>query len=118
MRKLKSVRSEVKFRIGAVIDLMAYTAFWLSLVNFVLIALTAYNTTIRVFITDTLPWFNIGWYALILFLIVVVIMLVEYFVVFPARQSFRNQWEYRQDSPIRKDLEEIKKQLKELKDNK
>lgn len=114
MATQKSMGKGTKFRLGALVDVVAYTAFWMSLVNFCLIALTAYNTTIRVYIIGLFPWFNVGWFFLLMVIIVLSIMALEYFFLFPARQHFRNQWEYRQDSPIRKDLEEIKKQLREL----
>jgi hypothetical protein len=41
-------------------------------------------------------------------------MLLELFIIFPARQHFRNRWEIEQGSPIMKELREIKEEIKDV----
>jgi len=99
------------FRFGALVDIVAYTAFWLGLVNFLFNSLVVYSITIKPWIITRLPWFNIfAWFGLLTG-IVIITMILEYKIIYPARQTFRNQQEYAHESPIRKDLQKIKDKL-------
>lgn len=96
--------------IGALKDLLMRTTFYISILNFLMLAVTAYYTTVRYF----LP-FPFWLFFLCLLLIVGIAMLIEYAIVMPSQISFINWQIYTHNNPIRRDLEEIKSELDEIK---
>lgn len=100
-----------KLTFGALVDLITYAVFWFGILNFIMIGLTAYSTTISPFLSSKVPWFNLFWFIIILGLITLGLMALEFFIIYPARQKFRNDWEYSHESPIRRDLDKIKEKL-------
>lgn len=105
----KQKKGDLKF--GGLVDMMAYTAFWLGLVNFFFNSLVVYSVSLKPWLTEWIPWFNIfSWLGLLLSIIIIV-MVLEYKIIYPARQTFRNQQEYAHNSPIQKDLQRIKEKL-------
>lgn len=104
---ISQMKGDIK--LGAVVSLISYTAFWISLMNFVLVSLIAYNTTIKVFILEFLPWFNFFWYLVCIACVVVVVMIIEYKIIIPSRHRFSSSQEYAHDSPIQKDFEMMKR---------
>lgn len=111
-----SITSQWKgdIRLGAMVSLVSYTAFWISLMNFVLVSLIAYNTTIKTIVWEFAPWFNFWWYLAFIAVVVLIIMVIEYKVIIPSRQRFLSGQEYAHESPIRRDLESLKEDNMEL----
>jgi len=108
--------SNRKYKLGALVDTLAYTGLWLGLINFIFNAGTFYNTTFAPYITIWLPWFNMLWfYVFAGGGSLLIIMVLEYFIIFPARQHFRNKWEVEQESPLMKELKDIRAEIKDLK---
>jgi len=85
--------------------------FWMSLVNFLMMAVTTYTVT-REYTISIFPWFSIWIFLSILGLIIATVMVFEYKLVYPSRVAFRNQQEYVHDSPIKKDLKDVKDEQK------
>lgn len=100
-------------KLGAMVSLISYTAFWISMINFVLVSLIAYNTTIKNVVLNFIPWFNFFWYLAFIACIVIVIMDK---IIIPSRHRFLSSQEYTHDSPIQKDLEIVKEELRIIKE--
>lgn len=98
--------------IGGLKDVLAHTAFWISIVNFSLIGVTAYNTTLRAYLIEYTPWLKIWMFLGVLVVIVGVMMFLEYKFIMPSYYSFRER-QYTNDSDIRKLLVEVLKKLDE-----
>ena len=96
-------------RLGGFVDTLAFTMFWMSLVNFLMMAVTTYTVT-REYTISIFPWFSIWIFLSILGLIIATVMVFEYKLVYPSRVAFRNQQEYAHDSPIKEDLKQIKEE--------
>jgi len=115
----KTVRTKMKrqlkgnIRLGGFVDTLAFTMFWMSLVNFLMMAVTTYTVT-REYTISIFPWFSIWIFLSILGLIIATVMVFEYKLVYPSRVAFRNQQEYAHDSPIKEDLDQIKETQEHL----
>ena len=113
----KTVRTKIKrqlkgnIRLGGFVDTLAFTMFWMSLINFLMMAVTTYTVT-REYTISILPWFSIWIFLSLLFLIIATVMVFEYKLVYPSRVAFRNQQEYAHDSPIKQDLKDVKDEQK------
>ena len=109
----KTVRTKIKrqlkgnIRLGGFVDTLAFTMFWMSLINFLMMAVTTYTVT-REYTISILPWFSIWIFLSLLGLVIATVMVFEYKLVYPSRVAFRNQQEYAHESPIKKDLDKIK----------
>jgi predicted membrane protein len=109
----KTVRTKIKrqlkgnIRLGGFVDTLAFTMFWMSLVNFLMMAVTTYTVT-REYTISIFPWFSIWIFLATLGLIIATVMVFEYKLVYPSRVAFRNQQEYAHESPIKEDLKQIK----------
>jgi hypothetical protein len=101
--------------IGALKDILTQTLFYVSAINFILIAATAYGTTLGGPIQHSFPWLKFPVFMGFLFLVVITGMFIEYKYVYPSLYCFKNQQEYTHENLIRKDLEEIKRTLKDMK---
>lgn len=108
-KQLKGVK-----RIGGFVDVLSYTMFWMSLVNFTFNSITTYTVT-RSYTLEALPWLNIWIFFSVVFLLVSTVMFMEYKIIYPSRIAFRNQQEYAHDSPIKKDLDQLKEENTNLK---
>ena len=107
-------QSKTNTWIGSVKEILAHTVFWVSMINFVLIAATAYNTTLFPYINTYFNWVTFPIFMLALTIIVGIAMLIEYKVIIPSVISFRNRQEYEHENLLRKDLAEIKERLERI----
>ena len=108
MRLLKQRRLPT---IGGLKHMMAQTAMWLSSINFVLIGVTAYNTTLREHIMTVLPGFKLWHFMLIMLVGVAALMFIKYKLIYPSWVAFQNRQEYKHENLLREDLAKIKKAL-------
>ncbi len=102
--------------IGALKDLWAMTSVYISAINFVLITITAYGTTIGPMLRTPgagwlyLPWMRLQWFILALIIIVLTAMYLEYILVYKSYFTFRNKQEYDHNNLIRADIAALKDQ--------
>ena len=104
----KPEQKRIKY-IGAIKNIFARSTFYISILNFAMLAVTSYS----VVVWKVLPipfWL----FFLILVLTVVGTMVFDYIIMLPSEMSFMNWQAYEHNNPIRKDLEEIKKKLEEM----
>ena len=107
MRKLEQKR--IRY-IGAIKNILARSTFYISILNFAMLAVTSYS----VVVWKVLP-ISFWLFFLILVLMIVGMMIFDYTIMLPSEMSFMNWQAYKHNNPIRKDLEEIKEKLEELK---
>jgi len=100
--------------LGALKDLFGRTAFYISIGNFVLIAVTAYHTTLRDPILGWLPWFTFPLFMGVVVMLVLLAMILEYKFVVPSSITFINRQVYEHRSLLRRDLEQITERLTEM----
>ena len=106
MMKIKQINLPI---IGALKDIAGQAMFWLSLVNFALIIVTAWNTTVAGWYASHMPWVNIYWFVFFIVCVFAVAMLLEYKFIIPSYYAFRAR-QYQNDG-TKKLLEEVIKRL-------
>ena len=106
MKKLD--QRHIKY-IGAIKNLLTRSTFYVSILNFGMLAVTSYSVVLKSVIA-----FPFWAFMLMLIAIVAVAMCFEYIIMLPSETSFMNRQSYMHDNPIRRDLEEIKTSLEEI----
>ena len=109
---------KVSGKIGGFKDLLGRTLFYVSIVNFILIAATAYHTTLRDIVHTWLPWFNFPVFLGVLVAGLLLMMILEYKVVLPSAWAFSNRQQYEHQNLLRKQLDRIEETLEEMKGKK
>lgn len=112
--KLKFKQNSLSAGIGGLKAILLQTTFYVSLLNFALITITAYNTTIAPYAAKYMPWFNMPMFLFVMGIILVMAMVMEYKYIYPAMIKFQNEQEYEHQSLLRRDLSDIKKELDEI----
>lgn len=104
---------------GGIKELLARAMFYVGIINFILIMVTAYHTSIK----DIMPVPFLTFF-LILTAIVFVVMIFEYVVILPSSIAFSNGQSYKHDNPIKDDmnkilgkLDDMEKEMKILEEN-
>lgn len=97
--------------IGALKDLFSRSIFYISIINFFLLIITAYYTTIRNFVQIPFLWFII-----ITVLIIVLAMIVEYIIILPSCYVFNNSQVYKHDNPLKDDIKLVLDRLDIIED--
>ena len=92
--------------VGMLKDLAVMTMFYVSIINFILIALTAYYTTLRPVIMAHAPWFKVWMFLLVLVGLSLIGMLLEYKFVYASYFAFRNKQEFEHENLIKKEIRE------------
>jgi len=95
--------------LGGILTLLQRCQFYFSLLNFLMILATFYYTTLRHFLS-----INFIIFLVIMAGLLFVLMLVEYVIVYPSLVAFQMHQAYKRN-PLVKDVEEIKREIKELK---
>ena len=115
MSRIKNVLKQYKVPwIGGMKDLLGQLVLYVSMFNFALIVVTAYNTTIREYIIVWIPGFQLWMLFAILILIIVVLMIIEYKFIVPSLYQFRTNQMFKHESEIIDALNDIKKRLDEI----
>ena len=116
MKFWKSLTKQYKIsgKIGGAKDLLMRTLFYVSIVNFILIAATAYHTTLRDIVNTWLPWFNFPIFLTVLVGGLLLMMILEYKIVLPSTWAFTNRQQYEHQNLIREQLDRIEKTLSEI----
>jgi hypothetical protein len=97
--------------IGAILDTLNRMAFFISIGNTGLIIITFYNTDGVSLLKRVVPWLNFWWFLLIIGMAVLGLMAFVYFVITPSYFNFYSNQFYKHDSPMKRDIELIKKKL-------
>ena len=93
--------------LGGIKSTLQYTMFYITLINLILVATTAYSVNIRAWAEHYVSWFSLPIFAGILFVFIILAMLLEYKVVQPSTWAFTNWQTYEHNNPIKKDLKDI-----------
>lgn len=95
--------------LGGLKELFSRVMFYAGIINFVLISVTAYNTSIKyVMPIPYLAFFSILMVGLS------IAMIFEYIIVLPSSVAFSNRQSYKHDNPIRDDMLKILKKLDDV----
>ena len=105
-----------KLSLGGLKTILIHTVFYVNMANFVLIALTAYNTTIKTYLVAYAPWLTLPIFMVIIMVFTGVAMWLEYKYVYPSYIRFQNQQEWEHQNLIRDELTKITQELRELKE--
>ena len=73
--------------IGEFKETLAQAAFWFSLANFIMIAVTFYFTTLR----HIVPWLELWMFITSAFVAILIILVVEYKFITPSIWAFRGE---------------------------
>ena len=113
MQSVKSVvLRQYRFKgIGFIRSMLAYLFFYLAPINFVLLMVTAWYTTISPWASEHAPWLSLWLFILIIVGILAVGLILEFKLILPSHIAFLNIQTYSHSNPIRDDLEKIKKHL-------
>jgi len=98
--------------IGGFKEVLSQTLFYVAIINFILIAITAYNTTLRVFILEWIPDFKLWMFFGILITSVLLGMILEYKFITPSLFSFRSKQMFEHESKVMDKIISIEDLLK------
>lgn len=106
----KPIQRRVRY-IGGIKNLFTRSTFYISILNFAMLAATSYVVVVKEFV-------NVPFWVFLLVIsgLVLIAMVFEYVVMLPSETAFLNWQSYEHENPIRTDLEEIKEELKKLKE--
>lgn len=96
--------------IGGIKNLFSRTAFYISIFNFCMLCGVSYQVVVKEYFSVPL-WVFVVCAAFMIGMC----MIFEYTIMLPSEIAFTNEEIYKHNNPIRRDLEEIKKDLKYLK---
>lgn len=98
--------------VGGAKETLAQAAFYISMINFVLIAATAYNTTIKDWIvTAEMEWLSFPLFIGGITFMVLLVMVFEYKYIVPSLFAFRGQQMFEHESVVIDKLEAIERRL-------
>ena len=100
--------------VGGFKDILTMVIFYMSMISFSLIVITAYNTGLRDWLLIYFPWMKIYIFFGVFLLIALFAMIIEYKFVYPSFYAFRSQQEYKHQSPLRNDLAKCIKKLDKI----
>lgn len=109
-------KSRPKRVMGQAVEILAYTAAWFSLLNTFFIILLSYDKVRELLVTNVkvVPdwsWFTLPIFFLIILVPICMVYFLEWFVIYPARQRFRNEQEVESGSPIIREIKELRKEI-------
>lgn len=100
--------------VGGLKDVLAQTVFYVSMINFVLIGITAYNTTLREYFIRWIPGFQLWMFFAIIIILVFGLMVLEYKYIVPSLYSFRSKQMFEHESKVMDELRDIRKLMAEI----
>ncbi len=98
--------------LGGLKDIAMMTVFYMSIINFILIATTAYYTTLRPFILEHAPWFKLWMFIGALVVVALCGMVLEYKFMYASYFTFRNKQEFEHQNLIRLEIEKLREDLR------
>lgn len=100
--------------VGGFKSILGGVTFYIAIINFVLIAITAYHTTLSPTIIRFLPWFNLPLFLGVMVVLLLALMVIEFKFVMPSLITFANLQVYTHRNLLKRDLEKIMKKLDAL----
>jgi len=94
--------------------LVANVMFYVAMVNFFLISVTAYSTTLRDPIKLYLPWFNFPIFVGIMIAFFIVGAIMEHKFIIPAVTRYSNSQVAKHENPIMQNTVQILAKLEEM----
>jgi len=94
---------------GGIKELLSRAMFYIGIINFILIMITAYHTSIKDILQ--MPFWI---FFSILTIILGIVMVFEYIVVLPSSVAFSNRQSYKHENPIKDDMIKILKKLDDI----
>ena len=94
---------------GGIKELLSRAMFYIGIINFILIMITAYHTSIK----DIMPvpfWIFFMTLTVVLF----IVMVFEYVVVLPSSIAFSNRQSYKHDNPLKDDITKVLSKLNSI----
>ena len=94
---------------GGLKELLGRAMFYIGIINFILITITAYHTSIK----DIMPipfWI----FFLLLFIGLLILMILEYVIILPSSIAFSNRQSYKHDNPVKDDINKILSKLENM----
>ena len=104
--------------IGQLKDMAVMTMFYVGILNTLMIAITAYGTTMRPFLLLHMPWFKLWMLIALVVIVALVGMLLEYLLVYASYFSFRNKQEFEHENLVRKEIEGLRQDIANLRKQK
>jgi len=101
--------------IGGAKDLLGRSLFYVGVINFALLAVTAYHTTLRDVLSVWIPWLTFPIFMGALIAIVLASMVIEYKLILPSTIAYLNSQSYKHQSLLRMQLDRIEKTLADMK---
>jgi len=93
----------------------SYAVFYVGMIQLILVAAVAYNTTIQPWVSQYLGWGLTFWqYCVVLIVILVIGMVLEFVFGIPALIAISNEQMYKHESPIKTDFAEVKRKQTEI----
>jgi len=103
--------------VGGLKDIFTRALFYVTAINFLLLAATAYHTTLRdALLERQLAWMTFPVFIGLLLVLILVLMVVEYKLILPSTMAYLNAQVYKHENPIRRQLNRIEETLKALQD--
>lgn len=97
--------------IGGILDTFNRTAFFVTIINTVVLACTFYNTGGGAFLKGIFPFMNMWYFLLFVFILVCIAMVFVYLIITPSYFRFFSHQFYHEDSQLREDIDKIKRKL-------
>jgi hypothetical protein len=101
--------------LGALKTQFSNTQFYIGLIQFGLVVVTAYHTTLDPWFVIHVPWMNIMVFILSMLGIYVLAMILDYMFILPSVIAFGNRQSYKHENPVKADFERVLKELKDIK---
>ena len=112
MSLLKRLLKQYKIPwIGGFKDILGQLVFYVSMVNFILIVVTAYNTTLREYFVKWIPGFQLWMFFAVLIFMILGMMVIEYKFIVPSLYAFRSKQLFEHESAVMDELAEIRKAI-------
>lgn len=87
---------------------------WVTIFIFIFSGLSAWNTDTMARVRDVFPWLNIGVFAAVVFIGLVIAMWLEHKWFQPSVMAYWNNMFYNQGNEVKTNMENILKKLSEL----
>ncbi len=100
--------------IGPAKSLLGSVMFYISIIQFVLIAVVFYHTTLSPCAAQHSPWLSLWVFVGVLIAIFLIALVVEFKFVLPSTISFGNVQGYEHNSPFARDLQKALKELQDI----
>jgi len=102
--------------VGALQVQVQNSMFYLSLMNATLLALTFWSTTGTGLMSERVPWMGTIEFFGFVVLLLIIIMLLDYKVMYPHRQAFLSKQSYIHKNPAVYDLQKLIKDMARVKE--